>query len=69
MHANTRKQGREDANQMLLNASCKSWDQTPNLVQMKRKSQIHPEQSSFETWAKLLFGHRTLELVGRTWGH
>lgn len=31
MQANTRKRGREDANQMLLNASCKSSGSDPKL--------------------------------------
>lgn len=50
MQANSRKQGRGDANQMSLNASCMSWGSDPNLVQMEHKSQIHPEQSSWDTW-------------------
>ena len=51
MQANTRKPGREDANQMSLNASsCVNWGSDPNLVQMEHKSQIHPEQSSWNTW-------------------
>lgn len=50
---------------MSLNASCMSWGSDPNLVQMEHKSQIHPEQSSWDTWDQAFI--QSEELQGK-WG-
>lgn len=51
----------EDANQMLLHASCESLGSDPKLGTDETQSHIHPEQSSWRTLAKLFMQSEGLQ--------
>lgn len=68
MQANTRKWGREDADQMLLNASCKSSGSDPKLGSDETQKPDSSRTKLPGTWgpgAKLLFGQRDGRVRGQ----
>lgn len=58
----------EDANQMLLCASCESLGSDPKLGTDETQSHIHPEQSSWSSLTKLLCGQRDFGAGGEDTG-
>lgn len=65
MQANTRKQGREDANQMLLNASCKSLGSDPKLGSDETQKPDSSRRKLPEPQVKLLFVQRDRGVSGQ----
>lgn len=58
----------EDANQMLLRASCESLGPAPKLGTDEAQSHIHPEQSSWRSLTKLLCRQRDFSAGGEDTG-